>query len=196
MPNVSPNPRKPDTEIDPMFLDRWSPRNMDETPLTDEEAASLFEAARWAPSCFNEQPWVFVFAKTPEDRARFASALTEKNRVWASSAPLLIFVLARKSFTLDGRGNKFAPFDAGAAWMSLALQARKRGLYAHAMGGFNEDKVRDMTDADAEKFSVLAAIAVGRRKEAVKAGETSGPSEFPSDRRKVKDFLFEGRLHG
>lgn len=189
----TPNSRKAGAEVDPQFLDRWSPRDFDGSLLSDSQVASLFEAARWAPSCFNEQPWVFVIARAPEDKARFLEALTEKNRTWAASASLLCFALARTQFSQTGKNNRWAFFDTGAAWMSLALQARKMGLYAHAMAGFSEDKARQILGASPADYLICAAIAIGRRKVAEQT-ESGKDDVRPSDRKEAKDFLFEPRL--
>jgi nitroreductase len=158
-----PNPRIPDWDIDSMFTDRWSPRAFASDPLSDREIQTLFEAARWAPSCFNEQPWRFVYATEPEERAKLVSCLVAKNQLWAGRAPLVMFVLARRNFQKTGKENRHAPYDAGAAWMALALQARKLGLYAHAMAGFNLEKAYEVLGASKEEYLVMAAIAVGRK---------------------------------
>jgi len=160
-----PNPRIPDWDIDSMFTDRWSPRALASDPLSDREIQTLFEAARWAPSCYNEQPWLFVYATEPNQRAKLASCLVAKNQAWAGRAPLLMFILARRNFQKTGKENRHAPYDAGAAWMALALQARKLGLYAHAMAGFNLEKAYEALGASREEYLVMAAIAVGRKTE-------------------------------
>ena len=95
---TTPWTRVAEADVDPAFLDRWSPRTFRPDPLSDEEVQVLFEAARWAPSCYNDQPWVFHFARAEEDRRRYAEALVEANRAWAGDAPLLIFVTARRRF--------------------------------------------------------------------------------------------------
>lgn len=135
-----PNPRIPEADVDAVFLDRWSPRSFRPDPLRPEQIQSLFEAARWAPSASNEQPWLFVYAVTAEDRARFAEGLVEWNRRWAPSAPLLGYILARTNLLKGNKPNTTAHFDTGAAWMSLALQARRLGLHAHAMGGSRRER--------------------------------------------------------
>ena len=160
-----PNPRSPDWDIDSMFTDRWSPRAFSSEPLSDREIQTLFEAARWAPSCFNEQPWLFVYATESEQRQKLTSCLVAKNQLWASRAPLLMFVLARRNFQKTGTENRHAPYDAGAAWMALALQARKLGLYAHAMAGFNLEKAYEVLGASKDEYLVMAAVAVGRKTE-------------------------------
>ena len=188
------NPRRPSVEIDSMFIDRWSPRAFDPTPLTQEQIDSLFEAARWSPSCYNEQPWLFVYAVNAEDRERFLSALLEGNQAWCRRVPLLMFLLCRRNFTHNGKENRHASFDAGAAWMSLALQARKLGLYAHAMAGFNRETAYAILDAPADQFDIMAAIAVGRRAEPGVLPEAVAAKEQPNDRKPRQEILKEGRF--
>ena len=130
------NPRIASADVDPLFINRWSPRSFSDEPLTDAEIASLFEGARWSPSSFNRQPWLFVYETDGPDRELFDSILMEGNRVWASKAPLVGFIFAETKSD-DGRRNRVAQFDSGAAWMSLALQARSMGLYTHGMGGID-----------------------------------------------------------
>jgi nitroreductase len=178
-----PNARTPDWDIDSMFVDRWSPRGFRSDPLTEREIQTLFEAARWAPSCFNEQPWLFVYATAPEQRQKLVACLMPKNQLWAGRAPLLMFVLARRKFQKTGQENRHAPFDAGAAWMALALQARKLGLYAHAMAGFSLDKAYDTLGLSRDDFLVMAAIAVGRLGDAAALPDDLRAMEAPNSRK-------------
>ena len=166
-----------------MFTDRWSPRGFLPDPLLAHHIEALFESARWAPSCFNEQPWLFVYATKAEDREKLASALVPKNRLWAPKAPLLMFLLARRNFQKGGRENRHAPFDAGAAWMALSLQARKLGLYAHAMAGFSVDKAYEVLGVSPAEYQVMAAIAVGRRDPDAALPEDLQAMESPNDRK-------------
>ncbi len=188
------NPRSPATEIDSMFIDRWSPRAFDPTPLTQEQIDSLFEAARWSPSCYNEQPWLFVYAVTSEDRSRFLSTLVSGNQAWCSRVPLLMFLLCRRNFTHNGKENRHASFDAGAAWMALALQARKLGLYAHAMAGFSRESAYEILDLPVGQYDIMAAIAVGRRTEPGVLPEAVAAKDFPNERKKRQDMVREGRF--
>jgi len=178
----APNPRVAEAEIDSMFTDRWSPRAFLPDPIPPHHIEALFEAARWAPSCFNEQPWLFVYATEAADRERLAEALVPKNRQWAPHAPLLMFLLARRRFKKGGRENRHAPFDAGAAWMALALQARKLGLYAHAMAGFSVEKAHEVLGVSPEEYLVMAAVAVGRRDPKGRLPEDLQAMEAPNDR--------------
>jgi len=188
------NPRIPTVDVDSQFLDRWSPRAFDSSPLTDDQLAALFEAARWAPSCYNEQPWLFLYAVTPEDRTRFGTALVSANQVWALRAPLLLFVLCRRRFRHNNQENRHAPFDAGAAWMALALQARKLGLHAHAMAGFSRQKAYEVLGVPAEDYDIMAAVAVGRRGDAQLLPEDLAAREQPSDRKPLAKVARQGQL--
>lgn len=184
--------RNPAAEIDSMFIDRWSPRAFDATPLSRQQLDSLFEAARWSPSCYNEQPWLFLFATSDEDRKRFLPVLMEANRVWANRAPLLMFLLCRKNFTFNGKANRHASFDAGAAWMALALQARKLGLHAHAMAGFSREKAYVVLGVPVEEYDIMAAIAVGRRAEPGVLPKEVAEKEVQSLRHPRGDMVREG----
>lgn len=189
-----PNPRQADADVDPAFPDRWSPRAFAEDPLDEAQVAALFEAARWAPSSGNEQPWLFVYARQAADRERFVDLLSAGNRHWAGRAPLLVFLAARRGFARKEGPNRHAAFDAGAAWMSLALQARRLGLHAHAMGGFDPERVYTELGLDPARHEVLVAIAVGRRAGADILPPDLQAREHPKGRRPTSSFAFEGRL--
>jgi nitroreductase len=177
------NRRRPDWDVDSMFVDRWSPRGFSGEPLTGRELETLFEAARWAPSCYNEQPWLFVYATEPEARGKLLACLVAKNQAWAARAPVLMFVLSRRKFARGGKENRHAPYDAGAAWMALALQARKLGLYAHAMAGFSQEKAYAALGADPGEFLIMAAVAVGRLGDPAGLPEDLLALESPNDRK-------------
>jgi nitroreductase len=188
------NPRIPEVDVDSQFIDRCSPRAFADTPLAREQVASLFEAARWAPSCNNDQPWLFLYAETALDRARFAEALAPANQTWAANAPLLLFVLCRRHFRHDGKENRHAPFDAGAAWMSLALQARKLGLHAHAMAGFSRPKAYALLGVPQEDYDIMAAVAVGRRGDPALLPEEVAERELPNARKPLAEVARAGRF--
>lgn len=187
-------PRNRDAEIDSMFIDRWSPRAFDPTPLSSEQIDSLFEAARWSPSCYNEQPWLFLYASSAEDRERFLTALVAANQSWAIRAPLLMFLLCRRKFNHNGKDNRHAPFDAGSAWMSLALQSRKLGLYAHAMAGFSREKAYEILKVSADEYDIMAAIAVGRRAEPSVLPQAIAAKDVPSERKPRHEVAREGNF--
>ena len=190
------NERIPEAEVGCMFYDRWSPRSFLPEPVPEHQLLSLFEAARWAPSCFNEQPWLFLYATGTVDRKRFASLLVEKNREWASAAPVLMFVIARRCFSATGKVNRYALFDAGAAWVSLAFQARRLGLYAHAMGGFDREKAFAVLDVPKDKYEIIAAVALGRKGPASQLSPDIEEVEKPNTRKSLSEVYIEGNFRG
>ena len=155
------NPRVAEARVDPLFIDRWSPRSFAPEPLSDADVASLFEAARWAPSSSNVQPWLFLYETDGPDRPVFDSILNPRNRDWASKAPLLGFVFATIR-TPDGREPHTAQFDAGAAWMSLALQARALDICTHAMAGIDREAAHERLGVDRDSYAVMCGVAAGR----------------------------------
>ncbi|MBN1129218.1 MAG: nitroreductase family protein [Chitinispirillaceae bacterium] len=185
------NPRNPAHEVDTLFVDRWSPRSFVTEELAGSLVDALLEAARWAPSCMNEQPWLFWVARSKESRGRFISTLTERNQVWAKNASLFLYIGARKYFGDSNNPNRHALFDAGAAWMSLTLQARRLGLHAHGMAGFDRDRAYALTGANPDRSDIIAAIAVGRRGSAEELPEDIRKREAPTPRNEVETFTVE-----
>lgn len=183
--------RVPHHEIDPQFLERWSPRAMNGEPLSVSELLRLFEAARWAPSSNNGQPWRFVYARagTP-DFERLAGLLTGNNPLWATRAGALVVVLSKLTFD-NGNPNRTHSYDAGAAWMSLALQGSKMGLAVHGMAGFDRDRARIELGVP-EDFAVEAMIAVGHPGKVEDLTEKDQAREQPSTRRPLSELVFEG----
>lgn len=157
-----PSERRAEAKVDPLFIGRWSPRVFKREAIPQETLRSLFEAARWAPSSWNDQPWLFLYATTEDDHKRFASLLVDANRVWAERAPVLMFILARKHLNRDGKPNRHYAFDSGSAWMSLALAAHKLGLAAHGMAGFDHEKSYEVLGVPRDKYEVMAAAALGK----------------------------------
>jgi nitroreductase len=184
------------SKLEKMFLDRWSPRSFLSNSISEEDAATLFEAARWSPSCFNDQPWLFLYARNEnaDDHNRFASAVVEGNRVWAANAPLLAFAFARKAFAHNDKPNAWAEFDSGAAWMSLCLQAHAMGLSCHGMGGIDAEKAHEVTGVPKETYKAICGIAIGRKGDPADLPEGLREREGPSDRRALDEIAMEGRF--
>ena len=147
--------------VDPVFVERWSPRAFQPGALDDELIARLIDAARWSPSCFNEQPWRF-YTSTEETFADYLSMLIDFNQSWATNASVLGFLVGRSHFAGNGKPNEAYALDCGAAWMAMSLQARREGLYTHGMAGIRRDEVSRYLGLDPALEIVLMGFAIGR----------------------------------
>lgn len=139
---------------------RWSPRAFSTEALDKEEVYALLEAASYAPSAFNEQPWRFIIG-IDDSLQDLQSLLLESNLLWAKKAPVLILWLCKKTYTHNQKDNAYCRFDSGTAWGFLSLEATKRGLYTHAMAGFRKKKARELLSIP-EDYEPLAMIAIGK----------------------------------
>jgi len=194
MSNNNENPRQSEAEITPLILNRWSPRALSGEKLSDNELLSLFEAAKWAPSCYNNQPWRFIYVKngTPAWDKMF-SVLAKGNQAWTAKAAVLVLVISYSFFEHNNLPNPTASFDCGAAWQSLALEASARGLVAHAMSGFDYEAARANFNIP-EIYKVEAMIALGRPGERKDLPEDLRAIEFPSGRKQLNEIISEGEF--
>jgi len=184
-------PRSPERLVDPQFIHRWSSRALSGETITEEELGSLFEAAKWAPSSFNNQPWRFIYGRRDSvDWSTFLDLLVENNKVWAQRAAVLIVIVSKQNFD-NGKPSRTHSFDAGAAWMSLALQGSMMGLVVHAMEGFDYERARKDL-AIPSGYTVEAMVAVGRRGRVEDLPETLQVREFPNSRKRQAEIVFEG----
>lgn len=183
--------RKSAHPIDPLILHRWSARAFSDEPVTDQELNQLFEAARWAPSSYNNQPWVFVFAKrgTPAWDT-FKNLMVDFNKSWTNNAGALVVIASREK-TDTGRPMHTHSFDTGAAWQNLALQATSMGLIAHGMSGFDYAKAKEALQIP-DGYAIEAMIAIGRPGSLENLPEELRARETPSERKPVEAFAFEG----
>ena len=187
-----------DYPIDHRFLERWSPRAFDRSALTAEQLMTLFEAARWAPSSYNVQPWRFLYARRDTPAwDKFLDLLIPFNASWAKNGSVL-FVIASDTLMPGSDGDKPShshSFDAGAAWALLALQATRLGLQAHGMVGL--DFARAQTELNVpERFRIEAAVVVGRPTDKSVLPPELQARETPSDRKPIESFAFEGDWRG
>ena len=192
------NGRTSEHDVDPMFLERWSPRAFTGEPMPQALLETLLEAASWAPSAFNGQPWRFVYAHkgTPQWEPLF-DLLIPYNQAWVKHASVLMFVISDRFRRAEGREPsplRSHSFDAGAAWSYLALQASRVGWAAHGMAGFDVARSTEVLGAPESDYQVEAAIAVGRPTDAAILDEPYRSREVPSTRKPVETFVFEGRL--
>ena len=186
--------RSPGAPAHDQFRQRWSPRSMTGQALSLQDLETLCEAGRWSPSCFNSQPWRFIYAltNTPE-WDRIFGLLMDVNQLWAAKAGALVALVSRTRFEANDAPAATHSFDAGSAWMSMALQAQHMGLAAHAMWGFHHDQapqVLGLSDA----FATQAIIALGHP---ASADDLPGPlreREVPSPRKPLSELMFPGAL--
>jgi nitroreductase len=184
--------RKPDYKVDSLFPNRWSPRAMSGEPISDEELMTLFEAARWAPSSYNNQPWRFLYTKRDTKYwSLFYDLLNEGNKVWAKNAAVLMVVVSKKTFDFNEKPSITHSFDTGAAWENLALQGTISGLVVHGMQGFNYKRAKDVLNVP-EDYCVEAMVAVGRRGRKEDLPNRLREIEFPSDRKDLSKIVKKG----
>lgn len=182
--------------IHELIARRWSPRAFArDRPVAPEDLIAVVEAARWAASSNNEQPWRFVWTDRFRDESIWSMALAclaEKNQRWARNAPVLGFAVARDHFIRNGTANRWAQYDCGAASAYLCLQATALGLITHQMGGFDPAKVIEAFGIPSG-FTVMAAIALGYQAEIQTLGAEFQDSEAaPRTRRALKEMFFLG----
>ena len=184
-----------DYEIIDLIAERWSPRAFADTPVEQEKLNQLFEAARWAPSSSNEQPWRYIYAhKGTKGYDKLFEALVSGNQEWAKSAPVLGVSIAKMQFDYKNRNNRHAYHDTGMATGMLLIQATQLGLYVHQMGGFSQDKMRELFDIP-EGYEPIAAMAIGYLGDADTLSDKNKESELkPRERKPISEMSFNGEF--
>lgn len=180
--------------LHPPIERRWSPVSFSGRPLSVGDIGSLFEAARWAPSCYNEQPWFFMIAtkNDPGEFERLLSCLAPGNQIWVRNAPLLILTFARLTFERNGKPNRHALHDVGLAAGNLVVQAMSMGLFAHQMAGFDGEKVRAAYSIP-DGVEPVTAIAIGYHGTSADLPEDLRTREgAPRTRKPLTSILFSG----
>jgi len=190
--------RQAETNVDPLFINRWSPRAYTGEPIPDDVLSTSFEAARWAPSGSNSQPWRFLYAKRDSQHwDTYLNLLNERNRVWAANASALVVVVSAKTFELNGKVRDLSSrsFDAGAAWASFALQISLLGWGTRAIAGLDYDKAREVLQIP-DDFDIEVAIAVGKPGDKSLLPEDLQAREIPNNRRPLSETVSEGLFGG
>jgi nitroreductase len=188
------NKRKAAHPINDLFLKRTSPRAMSGQAIAHEKLLTLLEAGRWAPSSYNAQPWRFIYAhrQTPAWDNLF-SLLVPFNQLWAKNAAALVAVVSKKTFEFNGKPCRTHSFDAGSAWMSIALQGSLDGLVVHGMEGFDYDKAHRVLELTND-YCVDMMFAVGCPGLVEDLPVEMQKGEEPSDRKPLQDLIFEGKM--
>ena len=183
-------------ELHPLLADRWSPRAFDRTPLADDDVTALLEAARWAPSANNYQPWRFLVGRVSTDGvdatyAGLLDSLAEFNQLWASAAPVLIAAAVEVEHE-DGSAREIAPYELGLAVSQLTVEAAARGLHVHQMGGFDAERLAE-TFAVPPQYRAVVVLAVGRLGDPESLpGWAAERETAPRDRKPLAEIAFTG----
>jgi nitroreductase len=184
--------RTADHAIDPLFLDRWSPRAMSGEPIPEQDLMVLFEAARWAPSSYNNQPWRILYARRDTEHwPLFFDLLVDTNKRWAGRAAALLLFISKTTFDHNGAPSRTHTFDTGAAWENLALQACLSGYVVHGMQGFDYERARTVLKIP-DGFQVEAMVAVGKPGDPSTLPDDLRARETPNPRRPLSQTICEG----
>lgn len=188
---------RPNSEMVHEFITlRRSPVAFSEKPVEPEKIRALFEAARWAPSSFNEQPWRFIYAVRENhiEFNRLLDCLVEGNRIWARNAPMLVLSIARRNFTYNNKPNKHAFHDVGLAVGNLLTQATATGLMVHQMGGFSVEKAKKDLSIPGS-YEPVAMIAIGYHGNVDDLPEDLRSRELqPRVRKELEEIVFPGKM--
>ena len=181
-------------KVHELITKRWSPVAFDQRPVDYDKIHLLFEAAKWAPSGRNAQPWRFIFATRdmPEYELLF-DLLSEGNKTWAGTAPLLVLTLTQTISTYKNRPNRLAYFEAGMAVANLLLQATHMGLYVHQMGGYDEEKAK-VNLVIPTRYEPMAMMAIGYKGDAAQLSkELADREKKERTRMEISKFLVQGK---
>ncbi len=180
------------------IAERWSPRAFGNKPVSEEQLIRLFEAARWAPSSSNGQPWHFIIARKGDAHYdKLFEGVNEGNQKWAWTAPVLAVSVAQRRFDYKNRENRFYMHDVGMAMGNLLMQATYDGLHVHQMGGIVPEKIYSNFNIDEDTYEVAAMFVIGYQDESRldEMEEKFRESEVkPRERKELKDFLFAGKF--
>ena len=189
------NPAPSEHRLHALVSERWSPLAFSSEPLSAEDLGALFEAARWAPSCFNEQPWRFLIATRDqeEEHGRLLGLLVDGNRSWAAAAPLVGIACATSTFARNGKPNRHGAHDLGQALAHLTAEATSRGLVVHQMGGFDQDAAREVCGLP-DDVEAYTAFVIGRPGDAESLPEGMAERErAPRQRKPQEELVFGSR---
>lgn len=180
--------------VESIIINRWSPRAMSAEAISEEQLMTIFEAARWAQSASNSQPWRFVYGmRGTAAWDRLFSLLVPFNQEWVKNGAVLMLVVSQNNFSHNGKPSVTHSFDTGAACQNLALQAYAMGLVAHGMGGFDYQAARKEFSIP-DNFTVEAMFVVGRPASSDVLSKELQAREVPSDRKPITDFAFNGEF--
>lgn len=178
--------------VHPLIVNRWSPRAFDGSSMSNEQLFTLFDAARWAPSSYNNQPWRFIYAHrdTPEWQVLF-DLLVEFNQSWCHAASALVVICSARNFAHNNNPSRTHSFDTGAAWQNLCTQATSMNLIVHGLEGFDYERARVVLSIP-DSIVIEAMCAIGRQAPASILSPELQEREVPSDRNPIHTYVYKG----
>lgn len=180
--------------IQKQFLSRISSRAFSKERLSEEELFALFEAARWAPSSYNNQPWRFIYVRNGDKEwETFFNVLVDFNKSWCKDADTLVLVISKNNFEKNNKPSVTSRFDTGAAWMSLALEAHLRNIVAHGMEGFDYKAIKEKLRIP-DTFTVEAMVAIGKQGNIEELPKELKEKETPSLRKPLNEIIARGNF--
>lgn len=184
--------RKATYQVEELIINRWSSRAMSGEAVTEFELMSLIDAARWAPSSFNNQPWRFIYAyrDTPEWQTLF-DLLMPSNQIWVKNGGALLVIISRNTFEYNDKPSRTHSFDTGAAMENFALQGSAMHLIVHGLEGFNYDRARTVLQIP-HNYDVEAMFVVGKRGQIDQLPEDLQKREEMSERKNISELIFHG----
>ena len=191
---ITSSGRTSEYNIHPLILNRHSPRALSGEEISDKQLMILLEAARWAPSSYNNQPWRFIYAKQKTASwEKLFDLLVPFNKIWAKQAAVLLVIISKKNFEHNHKPSVTHHFDTGAAWENLALEAVHQGLIAHGMEGFDYVKARSVLEIP-EEYDIEAMVAIGKPGKLEELPKEFQEKEIISGRKALKDMIMEGKF--
>lgn len=186
--------RKTSQSVDPLFLQRWSPRSFKKVDISDEEVRTIFEAARWSPSSYNAQPWRFVISNNNQEFDQFLDLVLESNQIWAKNSSRIGFIFSQNQFEHNQKENPWAQFDAGSAWMSFTLQANILGYQTHGLAGIKYEDIYEKFEVSSDEYKLICGFALGKMDIPDQLPEELKSREQPSVRKPLSETLGFGKF--
>ncbi len=188
-------PAKNQFDIHPIIKDRWSPRAFSPKPIENDKLQKIFEASRWAPSAYNNQPWRYLVGKREsETYQKLIDSMIEFNRNWAKNSPTLVLVIGKKTDEKN-RNNPTYQYDTGQSIAYLTFQAMNEGLFVHQMSGFKKEKVIEFFEIDSEQYTPIAIFAIGYPGDlSILPDSIQKLESAERDRKSFDEFVFENKI--
>ena len=186
--------RDPKPDVDPIFSERWSPRSLSKVEIPGDIIQAIIDAARWSPSCYNEQPWLIVTSSNPGEFEICLDLLKNVNQRWAKNASVIGFIFGKRIMAKNGKKNGYSAFDCGAASLAIALQARRFGLHTHVMAGIHKTETYGVLGVSEVDYECMCGFTIGLMDTPDKLPEELAAREKPPVRKPLSEIWKHGFL--